>query len=135
MSLLLGLAGTVLFSRLAGVFIFTWPVALFSLFGLFVVDALPDANGPEATRSRILRRAMLASYACVCLGYCLLCGRLFIVAGQGFVVGLLPALPVILLAARKRAGSSLPSRLFWDLFAFSVFFWSSGLFTVWKTHT
>jgi len=134
--LALGGAGLFVFSALAGELAFTWPTVLFAGFTAVLAAAAWEAQNPFEKRSGTAVRVFLILFLIVCVCYYLLCGRLFIVAGWGFLVGFLPAWPFALVAARRSALSRHPLRTaLWDLLAFVVYFWSSGLFTIWKTHT
>lgn len=133
--LVLGATGLFVFSALAGKLAFTWPAALFAAFTAVLAAAAWDERKPADQRSGTPVRILVFLFLIVCVGYYLLCGRLFIVAGWGFLVGFLPAWPFALIAAKQALVSRhLPRALLWDLLAFVVYFWSSGLFTIWKTH-
>ena len=68
-----------------------------------------------------------------CIGYYELCKRVGLVTGWGFLLGFLPALPVALVAARNQYRQATPvRRCFWVVAAFSVYFWGSGILTLWK---
>ena len=79
----------------------------------------------------------MVGFVGLCLGYVYLCRNdalPSIPMGYGFLVGILPALPVALAAARGLEGSRRPAWV-WCLTAgaFSVYYWASALFTVWRT--
>jgi outer membrane protein assembly factor BamB len=127
----LALLGVPLFTTLAGVFVFTWPVALYLVFALVSVVSARATREPElAMQARLL----MAAFAVVCFGYYFLCRNLFIVTGWGFLVGFLPAWPLTLWMAQPVVDRASERRLlFLSVLSFTVYFWSSALFTVWKT--
>ena len=112
--------------------VFAWPAALFIVFqGAVVAGAWARGRGAWA---RWAARGGLLAFAGGCWGYLSLCRNLYIPMGYGFLTGLLPALPIAWLAARHMtARNRLLGDLLWTIASFSVYFWSSGLFTVWKT--
>lgn len=112
--------------------VFAWPAALFIAFQGAVVAAVWSRD--RGGWSRWGGRVALLAFAAMCWGYLWLCRSLYIPMGYGFLTGILPALPVAWLAARHMArGNRLIGDLAWTLAAFSVYFWASGIFTVWKT--
>ena len=111
---------------------FAWPAALFVAFQCAVVaGAWARGRGAGA---RWAARAALLAFAGICWGYVGLCRNLYIPMGYGFLTGILPALPIAWLAARHMTTRNrLLGDLVWTIAGFSVYFWASGLFTVWKT--
>jgi hypothetical protein len=84
--------------------------------------------------ARWLSRAALLGFLCFCVAYYHLCRSLFVVMGYGFLVGFLPGFPLAALAARKLSTRQGVLRdLSWAALSFSLYFWASALFTVWRT--
>jgi outer membrane protein assembly factor BamB len=128
----LGAVGTHVLTAALGVFVFTWPAALFVVFQLTVVSVLPAADPKRA--SRLTSSIAVAAFAALCVGYFLLCRSLFVVTGYGFLVGFLPAAPFAVLAARRfRRDGICFAAIAWSVAAFTVYFWASGLFAIWRT--
>ena len=134
---LLGAGGTVVASRAAGEFVFTWPVALFVAFQAtaLVAAGARYGGGSEMKRARWHSRAAIVGLAVLCGVYAYLCRELAIMMGYGFLAGLVPAFPVAALAAwRMRVRQRAWADLLWTAVSFSAYFWASAAFTVWKTH-
>jgi len=134
---LFGVGGTVLFSRLAGEFVFTWPAALFAAFQAtaFVAAGARYGGGSPMKRARWRSRAAILGLAALCGGYACLCRELGVMMGYGFLAGMIPAFPVSALAGwRMRVRRRVWADLVWTGVAFSAYFWASAAFTVWKTH-
>ena len=132
-SLLLGIGGVPLFTAISGGFIFTWPAALYVLF-LVPLMLSAWAGNAERRSAPMLARAGLLVFAGACVGFYFLCQWLFIVAGWGFLVGFLPAWWPAQAAARRivQGNRGLNTyRLF--VLGFTVYFWTSGLFTAVRT--
>jgi len=119
----LGGAGMPLWHTQTGAFVFTWPLCLFAA---LQAALLACVRGRSAWRGRAAILALLG----VCGAYYVACTAWFIVAGYGFLTGLLPgvvfAWPVA--AWRRRWAPFLLSPL-----AFTAFFWASAAFIMWKT--
>jgi putative Ca2+/H+ antiporter (TMEM165/GDT1 family) len=132
---LLAAAGTFAFSRQMGCFIFTWPAILFAGFMTVLDLTVAQEQKPAEERKDALVRVCVLVFLAECAAYYLACDRLSTPAGWGFLVGLLPAWPLAVRAARAGlAAKGVWEVLFWDFVAFSCHFWLSGAFTVWKTH-
>ena len=133
LSLFLGFAGVPVYSALMGRFVFTLPCVLF-VCGFLVMLAAARARRSRERADGILARVSIVLFAAICFGFCLACRATSLVAATGFLVGFLPAFPVTWLLARlvlDRAGRV--RSLAMVLVSFSVYFWASALFTVWKT--
>lgn len=123
---------TTLFERL----MFTWPVAVHAVY-FAVSNACQSARRNDSQHARWIARASLAGLIGVCLLYHALCRHHFIVMGWGFLIGILPALPVTLLsqqAISASAENTSPGPLIasWSI-SFVVFYWSAALFIHWRT--
>lgn len=124
---LLGAAGTTALGAWADVFVLTWPVALYVAFrGVVGLGAGRPAVG---WRHQVGARAGLLAFLGLCYGYYRLCLVVGYPVGWGFLLGLLPAAPPVVIAAR--------SRRWWvrwaaDAVGFAVYFWASGLAPGWK---
>jgi len=124
---LFGAFGTSVLALVLRQFIFTWPVSLFVSFQLAVLGA---SRGKER---KALSRIAAAQFLLVCAVYYTLCKQFFIVSGWGFLAGMLAAAPLSFWAARDAARpNSVGREMLWATLAFTVYFWSSGLFTIWR---
>jgi eukaryotic-like serine/threonine-protein kinase len=130
---LLAMAGPSLVGLCGGKLLFTWPAALFVAFQanlqeIHWVERQPDRKA-RRWRSRLTTYGLLG----FCGAYWALCWKADLHLGWGFLFGLLPALPMCWLAA-----ALVPPRGRWYgyglslLVAFTVYFWSSGLFVRWR---
>ena len=132
-SFLLAVAGVPLYTAISGGFIFTWPAGLYLLFiTLLMLDTW--ARKARTRSAPMFARAGLLCFAAACVGFYMLCQWLFIVAGWGFLVGFLPAWWPVHAAARRIAAGNRglnTYRLF--MLGFTVYFWTSGLFTAVRT--
>lgn len=123
---LFGAVGTPAITFTSGRFAFTWPVCLFSAYTVVLLVA-GTARGGGAKR-RWLARGLLCSFAALCLGYYHLCLRLSTPMGYGYLIGLLPALPVVVLASRRMlARSHAWCEVVWAVVSFAVYYWASAL--------
>jgi outer membrane protein assembly factor BamB len=132
---LLGGVGTFVLSVLTGEFVFTWPASLFVAYQGVLWAAARARHGGRG--ARWLVRAAMVGFVGLCLGYVYLCRNDYLPSipmGYGFLVGILPAFPVALFVAGRLVASQRRVRG-WCLTAgaFSVYFWASALFTVWRT--
>lgn len=131
-----GLIGCPLFTTLCERLIFTWPVAVYA--GYFAAtNACVMALGNESRRASWIARGSLLGMIAGCLAYHALCRDSFIVMGWGFLVGILPALPVTVTAlwAMKQLTRSAmvgPLLVSW-VTSFGVFYWSAAVFIHVKT--
>jgi outer membrane protein assembly factor BamB len=127
---LLGAAGSILFSPIAGEFIFTLPVSLFAM----QLAILKMNKVSSRFTDQLYSRIMLILFIFFCFCFYSLCKSLFILSGIGFLVGLIPLLPFALLFS-KYSDNKLTLKEYIKIIAlFSLFFWSSAIFIVWKTH-
>jgi len=128
---LAGAGGTVLASHVTGEFVFTWPAALFVSYQLALCSAARTETGDR--KARLVSLAAGLGFVVLCLAYWYLCRSLFIVMGLGFLAGFPLASPAAVLAAKRiSATSRVPGDLFWSASSFSVYFWLSALFTLWR---
>jgi outer membrane protein assembly factor BamB len=133
LALLLGSAGVPAYSALLGRFVFTWPAALCASLFPVVLAAETARRRPERAAG-IRARVAILLFAAVCCGYYVACRRVSLVVAPGFLVGFLPAFPCVLILARlvlDRAGWARICAI--SLVSFTIYFWSSVLFTLWKT--
>jgi hypothetical protein len=127
----LGAGGTLLVSPITGEFVFTWPAAVFVSYQLALCSAARTEKGDK--KARRLSTAAGLGFIVLCFAYWYLCRNLFVVMGLGFLVGFPLASPVAVLAARRiSARSRAPGDLLWSASSFSVYFWLSALFTLWR---
>jgi len=131
---ILGALGAVGFSYATRRFVFTWPASVFAAYQATVYAALRAKGGGRA--AAWASRAVTLAFICLCVAYLYLCRSQYVPMGYGYLVGILPAVPVAWLGARRMIARSRPlDDLLWTTVSFSVYFWASGLFTVWKTGT
>jgi len=121
-----GAIGTTWISPWRGDFTFTWMLTVFVLLDL-VVSVMPQPGAPVVSRwkARLLDCVFLA----VCFAHYWLCRRLSLVTQWSFLVGMLPAVPVLAIA-RGRAASSPRATLWIDagrLLAFTVLYLTAVL--------
>jgi len=127
-----GAAGTLAFSAATRQFTFTWPAAVFVAFQAVLIAANRARRG--GVRAQWGVRGALVGFVGLCLVYAWLCRSVFVPMGYGFLAGLLPALPVAVLAARRIGPRSRPlADLCWGAASFTVYFWASALVTMWRT--
>jgi len=128
----LGGLGTFAISSLNGSFIFTWPVSVFAAYQLTLMAAMRARKGGR--RAAWAARGVGLAFAGLCYLYSAACQSLYVAMGLGFLVGLLPAFPVAAwVAGRIISRKRLLPEMAWTALSFSVYFWASALFTVWKT--
>jgi outer membrane protein assembly factor BamB len=123
-AVLLGLAGTSLFSVWANAFVFTWPAALYVAFRVTLAVIVWAEAKAEKKVPRRVSRVVTLLFLAAGYGYYRLCLAVGYVMGWAFLAGFLPAAPFAIVAARVRS--------WWvsvlaDSMAFSVFFWVAGL--------
>ena len=131
----LGALGTVALSAWTGAFTFTWPVCVFAAYQAVLW------GGARARRAgavgRWASRASMMALVGVCGVYVWACRSEAlpnVPIGPGFLVGLLPALPMAVVAGRRLAsGASARWAALWTGLSFAVYFWGSALFTIWRT--
>jgi outer membrane protein assembly factor BamB len=130
-SIALGMVGTTLYSELWDTFVFTWPVSMFVAFQTMVQTSVHSGRQSANSRFRWGIRALMLIFVALCIGYYLICRKLGIVVGWGFLFGFLPAFPASVLVARLEKRSTPVAQLMLTL-AFVLYFWGSGIFTMWK---
>jgi outer membrane protein assembly factor BamB len=132
-AIVIGLAGTSLFSALADTFVLTWPAALYAAFRLTlgVVVWAEAKPGKGHGRPRLLARLTTLLFLAGCFGYYRLCLQVGYTMAWGFLAGFLPAAPAVVLAVRtRRWWLRLPA----EAVGFAAYFWVSGLLPGWKDH-
>ncbi|MCX7425258.1 MAG: PQQ-binding-like beta-propeller repeat protein [Planctomycetia bacterium] len=135
----LGVAGTPVFNRVTGSFIFTWPVCLFvahqvALNTIVRSDRRSDGDSPRRGQSWAAMAATLLLVG-TCLAYFLVCRRLSLATEWTFLLGFIPSWPLALPAANRfRRGIRSWEGLLWTLFGFAAFFWSAGAILIWRVH-
>ena len=84
--------------------------------------------------ARAAARIALATLVAGLAGYWWLCRSLFLVVGQGYLTGLLPAIPLAVwtVALARRKGARLAT-LGLGLLAFSGYFWTSAAILWWRS--
>ena len=116
---LLGAAGTTAAGAWAGVFVLTWPAALYAAFRAVVAAG----TGAAGWRRQVLARAGLLLFVGLCYGYYRLCPAVGYAMAWGFLAGFAPAAPPAVLAAHSTGRR----RWAWDAAGFAVYFWASGM--------
>jgi hypothetical protein len=116
-----------------GWFVFTWPAGIFLSLMLTIEVRAWGVQRPDRL-ARAAARLAFATLVAGLAGYWWVCRRLFLVAGQGYLTGLLLAIPLavrtVALAQRKDSGFRSVGL---GLLAFSVFFWTSAAVLWWRT--
>ncbi|MCX6928645.1 MAG: PQQ-binding-like beta-propeller repeat protein [Verrucomicrobia bacterium] len=129
----LSLCGTWGLTEALGSFVFTWPAGIF----LALVLALEVRAWVSTHPGRLARaaaRIALAALVAGLMGYWWLCRSLFLVVGQGYLTGLLPAIPFAIWTVRlTRRRDSWLVVCGMGLLSFSVFFWTSAGVLWWRT--
>lgn len=121
-------------SAAMGRFIFTWPVAVHALF-LWVLMAGSYAQERRSRRNDALARAALALFALACFGYVTACSRLMIIAGWGFLTGLIAATPVMFRVARRLIRAPPDAATFGLIvLSFAIHFWASAIVVLWRAN-
>ena len=115
---------------------FTWPVALHAVY-FTTTQCCMNAMGNESRRATWMARVTLILLIGGSVAYHALCRHYFMVMGWGFLVGILPALPVTLVLQRalsRLTPEMLPVSLVvsWTV-SFTVFFWSAAAFIHYRT--
>jgi outer membrane protein assembly factor BamB len=127
----LGVVGTTLYSELWDTFVFTWPATMFVAFQTMVQVGVTVGGQSTSSKWRWAIRGLMLAFLGLCVGYYFICRKLGIVVGWGFLLGFLPAFPASVLAARLEKKSMSAAALVMAL-AFVLYFWGSGLLTMWK---
>jgi hypothetical protein len=131
-SILIGIGSFPVLTEITGRLVFTWPAALFTIFVYVYVLAVVSHRVGGWRRVSIARLSILA-FILLCAGYYLACRRLDLVSGWGFLIGFLPAWPLIHVVARQALdGESRRKLLVSGGAAFSLYFWGSAFVFGWK---
>jgi outer membrane protein assembly factor BamB len=128
-AVLIGLAGTTVFSSWADAFVLTWPAALYAVFRLTLAVVVWAEARPGQRRPRLAARAPVFLLLAICYGYYRLCVEVGYVMAWGFLAGFLPAAPAAVVAARSNRRWV---RALADIAGFGIYFWASGLLPGWK---
>jgi hypothetical protein len=130
-AIVLGMAGTTVFSAWADAFVLTWPAALYVIFRvtLAVVAWAEVQPGKGRGRPRLAARIVTVLFVAACYGYYRLCLEVGYTMAWTFLAGFLPAAPACVVAVRSRRPWLIPVA---DAVGFTVFFWTSGLLPGWK---
>ncbi len=129
----LSLCGTWGLTRGLGWFVFTWPAGIFLSLMMTLEVRAWAVQRPERL-ARAAARIALATLVAGLAGYWWLCRSLFLVVGQGYLTGLLPAIPLAVwtVALARRKGARLAT-LGLGLLAFSGYFWTSAAILWWRS--
>ena len=129
----LSLCGTWGLTRGLGWFVFTWPAGIFLSLMMTLEVRAWAVQRPERL-ARAAARIALATLVAGLAGYWWLCRSLFLVVGQGYLTGLLPAIPLAVwtVALAQRKGARLAT-LGLGLLAFSGYFWTSAAILWWRS--
>jgi hypothetical protein len=132
-SVSLGIAGTWLATLLIDQFVFTWPTIPFIAL-LAIVHCYRWSKGDSGIYRAIFSRLALVLFAISILVYAGACKHFYIVCGWGYLVGMVPALPLLLMATRSSQLKTHFSRpLAAIILGFAVYFWSGALFLSWRS--
>jgi outer membrane protein assembly factor BamB len=129
----LGLVGTPLFSALDDGFVQTWPASLFTAYQATLATITWAERQAARQRARRVSRLAGLGLLALCFGYYELCSGLGLMTQWGFLFGFLPAWPLAVWAARGAGRRRLAVQACLSAAAFTVYFWTSGLFIGWKT--
>ena len=129
----LSVCGTWGLTEALGQFVLTWPAGIFLALMLTLEVRAWAVQRPERLAKAAARMA-LATLVVGLAGYWWLCRSLFLVVGQSYLTGLLPALPLAVwtVGLARRQGAGLGS-LGLGVLAFSIFFWTSAAALWWST--
>jgi hypothetical protein len=129
----LSLGGTWGLTEVLGWFVFTWPAGIF----LSLMLSLEVRSWAMQRRKRlacVAARIALATLVAELARYWWLCRSLFLVIGQGYLTGLLPAMPLVVwTVGLARCRETRLGSVGLGLLAFSVFFWTSAAVLWWRT--
>ncbi|MBI5366895.1 MAG: hypothetical protein HZA54_07645 [Planctomycetes bacterium] len=131
LALLLGAAGTPLLALATGRFICTAPAALFPIYAETIAACLAARRDP-APRAALRARLLVLILVGLCGAWCAACQFWFLPAGPAFLVGLLPAFPLVLAYSQRPIAASAAGRVAWFALAFAVEFWFSALVILWR---
>jgi hypothetical protein len=130
---LLSVAGTWILTEIMRSFAFTWPATLFLSLAM-TLEVRAWARQHQEFMARAAARLVLAVFVLGLGGYWWLCRSVFLIAGQSYLVGLLPAIPATVWTVNlsRRSGRLWPA-LGVGLAAFGVCFWVSAVALWWRT--
>lgn len=121
----------IIVSPLVKEFIFTWPLFIFAM--LMSILDIRFYSLENKKKFDLINRSLLILFILICYGYYLFCQAFFIISGIGFLVGLIPVAPLGYFLSRRPEGKlQFPQLWFWAI-VFSVYFWFSAIFIMWKT--
>ena len=130
---LFGVIGPIICSPIAEEFIFTLPITLFiSLIALFRARKILLKQSRK--HYQLYSRILLISFILFCFCFYTVCKSLFIISGIGFLVGLIPLLPIALFVNNKSSEKMNFKEYSKIIILFTIYFWCSAIFIVWKTH-
>ncbi len=130
---LLGIAGTALFNRWFGPFVFTWPVCLFVAHQVALNTIVAVNRSGEPNRGKWRSLAVAAFFLAVCLGYYLACRRLSLATEWTFLIGFLPSWPIAIPTAYRLTARPRPVvDVLCVLLSYALFFWTVGAVLLWK---
>ena len=124
-ALVVGAAGTTAVGYAGGPFVLTWPAALFAALQLTVAVVSWAERQGDRRKARRWSRLAGVLFLALCFGYYELCKNVGLATGWTFLMGLLPAYPFAVLAARRSS--------WWGVVGFVVYYWGSVGFIVWKS--
>jgi hypothetical protein len=127
-ALVLGCLGPNVFSSLCDRLLFTLPAALHAEFNLTLLGCAQAGRSPAKRGTRWLAGLLVVGLLFFCYGYFELCRAAGMYISWVALLGLVPALPLSLLAVRAVVkGERTLLIAAWTVLAFAVFFWSSQL--------
>lgn len=115
-------------------FLLTWPVSLFAV-GQAAFDSVFWAERQENRfRARWISRGLITLFLGVCVGYGLLCQRLGMAMETVFLLGVVGALPLMVVAGWRcsKPQVRLWEHWIWLLAGFTLYYWSTGVFIWWR---
>jgi hypothetical protein len=134
-ALISGAAGSVLIHRAGGDYVFTWPLALWAVFGIAVSFSWQARRSQWWSWSRARSYLTGLAFLAACALYFHLCRWLGLAIEWGFLTGFAAALPAALLTAwlaGRPPGRFSLIELIAHLASFSLYYWGCVAFMHWR---
>ena len=126
-----GVFGTSVYNRIAGPFVFTWPVCLFVAHQLTLNAVVRSNAEPRPRGSRWIPALAVTCFVAVCVLYFLVCRRLNHAVQWMFLFGFFPSWAVAVPGAyRMHSPGPLLRDVLWAAASFTLFYWS-GAVAIW----
>jgi len=123
---LLGALGTSIYNRIAGPFVFTWPVCLAVAHQVAINAVAWSSKAPRPRGARWLPLVAMVLFIAVCIIYFVVCRKLNHAVMWIFLMGFLPSWAVAMPGAYRMRLPGRPLRDFlWAAASFTLFYWSA----------